>query len=192
MWLLKLQRRNRPDFLEVTSARAGRRRFAGRFVGLSSSLASSSDRLRTIRGGRAGSSELVDTEKFACAPRRVASTAYDNERPPRAAFRSRYVACNIFNVAHRVISPTQNGAQKCTKVVRDAPLRGARSFPFSASFSRKPPTSRNGASPLLFAPPPPLSFSFSPAGRFMCLYKPETSANCSRLAVHVHGTRVCM
>lgn len=83
---------------------------------------------------------------------RVASTAYDNERPPRTAFRSRYVACNIFNVAHRVISPTQNGAQKCTKVVRDAPLRGARSFPFSASFSCKPPTSRNGASPLLFAP----------------------------------------
>lgn len=64
---------------------------------------------------------------------------------------------------------------------RDAPLRGARSFPFPPSFSanhRRPVTKR---SPLFLAPAPspPL---FLPRRSFMCLYKPRTSANCSRRA----------
>lgn len=73
---------------------------------------------------------------------------------------------------------------------RTAPGR-ARSFPFSASFSRKPTrVTKRGL--LSFSLPPPLSFSLSPAGRFMCLYKPETSANCSQLVCMYHVRRVCM
>lgn len=124
-----------------------------------------------------------------CA-RRVASTAYDNERPAAAAFRSRYVACNIFNVAHRVISPTQNGAQKCTKVVRDAPLRGARSFPSSASFSCKATASRNGVSSpfrsrhLSPSPSPPLAV--------LCVYTNQKRAQIARSSCACTRTRVCM
>lgn len=86
------------------------------------------------------------------------------------------------SMSHRVISSpeTQNGAQKCTKVVRDAPLRGARGhFPlFLLLFFYKPPLLRHETVSLS------LSFS-SLVGRFTCLYKLKTSIQIARSA-HSH------
>lgn len=89
-----------------------------------------------------------------------------------------------FNVAHRVISPTQNGAQKCTKVVRDAPLRGARSFPFSASFSCKPPRHET-ASPLLLAPATSLLLLL-PRWPFYVFIQTRNERKLLAARVHVH------
>lgn len=93
------------------------------------------------------------------------------------------VSCHMqpLQMLHCVISPAQNGAQKCTKVVRDTSLQATRSFPFPPSFSanhRRPVTKW-----CLLPPSFSLSVSLStPRRSFMRLYKARTSANCSQCA----------
>lgn len=111
---------------------------------------------------------FVDTEKIALHTC-LAYIVY--VASPRA---SSLHACSLFRFYTVSLARTQNGAQKCTKVVRDAAPPG-RAVISTFFFCKPPPPRHETVSPLL-----PLTLSRGP---FTCLYKLRERA---RIARSVH------